>query len=76
MISQTFYPTPQIFLAATSPSKRKRMGKVFCPDCAKSKRLGVLFSVEQPRIRWGLNQQTYQCDTCDSIHVVQSDESL
>ena len=67
MVSETFYPTPQCFVKAVCIQKYKKNG---CPECKK----GVLFSVPQPRIRWGLNQETYQCDKCMSVHVVQAGE--
>lgn len=64
----TFYPKPEFFESATGISSKRH--KITCPDC----RRGVLFSVESPRIRWGMGQQTYRCERCHSEHVVQYEE--
>lgn len=65
MSKQTFYPKREFFESATGISSARH--KIVCPDCKK----GVLFSVEQPRIRWGLNQSSYKCERCQSEHIVQ-----
>lgn len=65
MTTETFYPEYRFFASATGANNPKH--KNVCPDCGK----GVLFSVEQPRIRWGLNQKSYKCEKCGSLHVVQ-----
>ena len=67
-MTETFYPKLEFFASATGANKPKL--KNVCPDCGK----GTLFSVEQPRIRWGLNQQSYRCSACQSLHVVQFSE--
>lgn len=69
MATETFYPKPEFFENRIQGGKGKRRGKLLCPDCER----GVLWSVPQPRIRWGLNQETYQCDKCKGLHVVQGE---
>lgn len=67
-MKETFYPKPEHFESATGLIDKRH--KIVCPDCKK----GVLFSVEQPRVRWGLGQVTYQCERCQSLHIVQGEQ--
>ena len=63
-MTNTFWPTVEQFRRATVGRKNV---------CLSPKCDGVLFSIEQPRIRHGLGQQTYQCDKCKAVHVVQGE---
>lgn len=63
-MTSTFWPTAEQFLRATLGRKNV---------CRSPKCDGVLFSVEQPRIRHAMNQQTYQCDKCGATHIVQGE---